>query len=131
MSSIALFEDHCWSNFAPLSYTKPLFDLKIGPRSPYEQYDKDPEILIVRRYLSEVTKEVHRTSEVNPSQFDSDTLFINALINPRALDLKKLSAISHTFSILASDRLIVAKLAQQDRENLADVVQSGRKISPK
>ena len=130
MVEIALFEDHFWGNFIPLSHTRPLFDLNIGSKTFFEQYELPPNCLLVRDYLAEITEENHPNCCVNPSVIDSDTLFLNALIDPRVVDIEKLASIGHTFSISVAGRLIAAKLSTFDREYLRANSERGIKVNP-
>ncbi|HXG07819.1 MAG TPA: putative sugar nucleotidyl transferase, partial [Nitrososphaera sp.] len=56
---ITLFEDSYWQNFAPLSLTKATFDIKIGSKTFFEEYEVPPDNLLVREYLAGVTSEKH------------------------------------------------------------------------
>ena len=125
---IALFEDPQWQNFAPLTLTRATFDVKAGARSFFEEYKQTPEILLTREYLSGVTGERHVQCRVNPGSVDSDTIFVNGLLHPGAIDLDRLLGISHTFAIAAGSRLVVARLGSKDSEYLQECVAAGKKI---
>ena len=131
MPSLALFEDAHWQNFAPMSLTKPTFDIKVGARTYFEEYDDPPDYLLTREYLAETTQERHPNSKANPSSLDVDTIFVNGLLHPGAVYLDRLSNISHNFAVTAGNRLLVAKLGRSGGEYLARCVQAGRKISLK
>jgi len=128
---IALFEDSQWQNFAPLTLTRATFDIKVGARSFFEEYKQTPETLLTREYLAGVTGERHVQCRVNPSSVDSDTVFVNGLLHPGAIDIGRLLGISHTFAIIAGGRLIVAQLGSKDAEYLQECVAAGKKINVK
>src|SRR5215212_1065172 len=134
--SIALFEDSHWQNFEPISLTKATFDIKVGAKSFFEEYQLAPEILLTREYLSCVTAERHPNCKVNPSSISSDTVFVNGLLHPGAISPDRLFNINHTFAITASSsnssrRLLVARLDSNDIEYLQDCVTAGKRIDVK
>lgn len=134
--SIALFEDSHWQNFEPISLTKATFDIKVGAKSFFEEYQLAPEILLTREYLSCVTAERHPNCKVNPSSISSDTVFVNGLLHPGAISPDRLFNIHHTFAITASSssssrRLLVARLDSNDIEYLQDCVTTGKRIDVK
>jgi UDP-N-acetylglucosamine diphosphorylase/glucosamine-1-phosphate N-acetyltransferase len=131
MTALALFEDSHWQNFFPITLTRPTFDVKVGAKSYFEEYSHPPDFLITREYLAETTQERHPGSKVNPSSFDSDTVYVNGLLHPGAVYLDRLSSINHTFAVTSGQRLLVGRLGKKAGEYLAQSVESGKKISLK
>jgi UDP-N-acetylglucosamine diphosphorylase / glucose-1-phosphate thymidylyltransferase / UDP-N-acetylgalactosamine diphosphorylase / glucosamine-1-phosphate N-acetyltransferase / galactosamine-1-phosphate N-acetyltransferase len=131
--SLALFEDSYWQNFEPISLTKATFDIKVGAKTFFEEYQLTPEVLLTREYLASVTSERHPNCMVNPASLDSDTLFVNGLLHPGAVNPDRLLNINHTFAITAdsSSRLLVAKLDNGGREYLQDCVTTGKRVDVK
>lgn len=130
---IALFEDHHWKNLSPLTLTKTTFDVKIGARTVFEEYEhagRRPNSLLSRKHLEGVTKERHGC-EVNPVSHDGDTVFVNGLVHPSALDIERLEKISHAFAITSGSRLVVARLSKKDSEYLSRCVRAGTAINTK
>jgi UDP-N-acetylglucosamine diphosphorylase / glucose-1-phosphate thymidylyltransferase / UDP-N-acetylgalactosamine diphosphorylase / glucosamine-1-phosphate N-acetyltransferase / galactosamine-1-phosphate N-acetyltransferase len=127
--SLALFEDSYWQNFEPISLTKATFDIKVGAKTFFEEYQLTPEVLLTREYLASVTAERHPNCMVNPASLGSDTLFVNGLLHPGAINPDRLFNINHTFAITAdrSSRLLVAKLDNGGREYLQDCVTAGKR----
>jgi UDP-N-acetylglucosamine diphosphorylase/glucosamine-1-phosphate N-acetyltransferase len=125
---IALFEDLHYKYFMPLSLTKATFDVKIGSKSFFEEQRTAPEVLITREYLAGVTSERHPQCMVNPSSIDSDIVFVNGLIHPRAINSDRLQQVSHTFVITSGDRLVAARLDRKGFEYLSDCAAAGKKI---
>jgi len=128
---IALFEDSRWQDFAPLTFTRATFDIKVGARSFFEEYRQAPEILLTREYLAGITGERHVQCRVNPDSIDDDTIFVNGMLHPGAIDFGRLLGIGHTFAITANDRLVVARLGKKDAEYLQECVATGKKINIK
>ncbi|MDQ4101290.1 MAG: hypothetical protein M3115_03780, partial [Thermoproteota archaeon] len=131
--SLALFEDSYWQNFEPISLTKATFDIKVGAKTFFEEYQLTPEVLLAREYLASVTSERHPNCMVNPSSLGSDTLFVNGLLHPGAINPERLFNVNHTFAITAdnSSRLLVAKLDNEGREYLQECVTAGKRIDVK
>lgn len=130
---IALFEDHHWKNLSPITLTKATFDVKIGTRTILEEYERigrRPLSLLLRNYLAEVTKEKHGY-DVNLDSHDGDTVFVNGLVHPSALDFNRLEKVSHTFAITSANRLVVARLAKKDAEYLSKCVRTGTPVNVK
>lgn len=128
---ITLFEDSYWQNFAPLSLTKATFDIKIGSKTFFEEYEVPPDNLLVREYLAGVTSEKHPECKTNPDSIDPDTVFVNGLAHPGAIFTDRLQQISHTFAITSGDRLVAARLDRKGIEYLSDCVAAGKKIDIK
>jgi UDP-N-acetylglucosamine diphosphorylase/glucosamine-1-phosphate N-acetyltransferase len=131
MGSLALFEDQHWQNFAPITLTKPTFDIRVGAKSFFEEYAKAPDYLLVREYLAQTTQERHSESKVNPGSMDADTVYVNGLLHPGAVYLDRLAAVSHNFAITSGSRLLVARLLKEDGEYLAECAEAGKKINLK
>jgi UDP-N-acetylglucosamine diphosphorylase / glucose-1-phosphate thymidylyltransferase / UDP-N-acetylgalactosamine diphosphorylase / glucosamine-1-phosphate N-acetyltransferase / galactosamine-1-phosphate N-acetyltransferase len=131
--SIALFEDSHWQNFAPISLTKATFDIKVGSKSFFEEHNLAPEALLTRQYLASITAERHARCKVNPTSIGSDTLFINGLIHPAAINSDRLFKISHTFAITTNrgKRLLIARLDREGIEYLQEHVAAGKTIDVK
>lgn len=131
MAAIALFEDSHWQNFAPISLTRPTFDIKVGARTYFEEYTQAPEFLFTREFLAQTTQERHAASRVNPGSFDADTVFVNGLLHPAAVYLDRLSNIGHTFAITSGQRLLVGRLGKKGGEYLTRCAAHGKKINLK
>ncbi len=131
MVGVVLFEDSHWHNFMPITLTKPTFDVKVGAKTYFEEYELAPEFLLTREYLAATTQERHPGSMVNPSSIDGDAVFVNGLLHPDALNLERLSSISHTFAVTSGSRLLVGRLGKKGGEYLTRCVETGRRINLK
>lgn len=83
---ICIFEDEYYPRLLPLSYIRPVFDLRCGQLTLREKiarvYPDDIFILMARDYLRNAVKERHPGSYVNEIPADTDRLL---LINGRIL----------------------------------------------
>ncbi len=130
---VTLFEDHHWKNLSPMTLTRATFDVKLGARTIFEEYEhvgKVPQSLLARKHLEGVTKE-RLGCVINPSSHDGDTIFINGLVHPSVFDIDRLEMISHTFAITSGTRLVVARLSKKDGEYLSRCVKTGVAINVK
>lgn len=131
---LALFEDHHWRNLSPLTLTRATFDVKVGARTYLEEYaylDRMPAALLVREHLEKMTAERHEECNVNQGPAGSDTIYVNGLLHPAALDFARLENVGHTFAITYQGRLLAAKLSQKSAEYLARCVAAGRPVDLK
>lgn len=131
---LALFEDHYWRNLSPLTLTRATFDVKVGARTYFEEYpylDRAPAVLLVREHLEKITTERHEECSVNPESTGGDTIFVNGLLHPAALDFARLENIGHTFAITHQGRLLAARLPPKSAEYLAKCAAAGRPIDLK
>lgn len=128
--TIVLFEDHHWRNFSPITLTRATFDVKVGARTYFEEYtfgDRPPSGLLVREHLAKVTGERHGGCKVN-GPADSDSIFVNGLVHPAALDLEGLKNAKQTFAMTSEGRLVVARLGKKAAEYLAGCVAAGKPV---
>jgi UDP-N-acetylglucosamine diphosphorylase/glucosamine-1-phosphate N-acetyltransferase len=131
---IALFEDQHWRNFSPLTLTRATFDIKVGPKTFFEEFSyasNAPNALLVREYLQDITAERHNECRVNPDSLDPDTIFVNGLLHPATLDLPRLANINHSFAITSGNRLLVARLSKKATEYLQKCVEKGKSANIK
>lgn len=144
--NIALFEDQFVPNFYPFTLTKPIFDLKLGAMSVFEEYQArlsnsnnhrntehfETKDLFVRDYLAQITKERHPKNNVNPASIDSDIVLINGLVRPSDFDALDIGKRSGTFIIKAGQRILAARLSKNGFQHFASWICSLPSItSPK
>ena len=79
---IIIFDDTSWSNFIPLTYTRPVFDLKMGAFTPIEWQSPDVLKLLVRDQLADITKERHPNCVVNNPEYNNDDIIISSNFFP-------------------------------------------------
>ena len=84
MKTICIFEDEGYANLLPLTYTKPVFELKCGVSSLFEKikncYGHIVCDLLCREYLKETVKHKHPALMVEKITTSSCCLFINGRI---------------------------------------------------
>ena len=80
---ICIFEDNNYSDFEPLVYSRPVYDLRCGMDTLKEKiiksYDKVKVSLHCRPYLTEIVKSQNPGCLVNKIE-DKECLFINGRI---------------------------------------------------
>ena len=126
--SIVFFEDTSWKNFVPLSYTRSLFDLKIGSLTTFEHFNNKSSKLLTRQYLQKVTKERHPDNIVNKFEYNGDDIFINSLFIPLKSFFKKWSR-KKKFLISFGDKILMGRIDKSDFEYLYESVVHDKKIN--
>ena len=131
--SIVFFEDTSWKNFVPLSYTRSLFDLKIGSLTTFEHFNIESAKFLTRQYLEKVTHQRHPDCDVNKFEYNNDDIFINSLFIPCKSFLKKLT-VKKDFLLSLKGKILMGKLKKSNYENLYesivhDKVINNRKLS--
>jgi len=78
---IALFEDECYENFLPLTYTRPVFECRSGMFTLLERaqrlYQESKFLLFTRNYLVPTLKRRVSYSVNEPDSIDDEVLLIN------------------------------------------------------
>jgi len=81
MSGICIFEDEGYSRLLPLTWFKPVFDLRCGMNTLYDKikryYPRTNLYLLCRDHLSAVVKKGHPGAFIGKSGKESSMLFIN------------------------------------------------------
>ena len=126
--SIVFFEDTSWKNFVPLSYTRTLFDIKIGSLTTREHFNNKSSKLLTRRYLERVTKERHPYDTVNKFEYDSDDLYVNSLFIPLIPFFKKWN-LKKRFLISFRGKILMGRVNKSDFEYIYDSVIEDKKIN--
>ena len=119
--SIVLFEDTSWKKFAPLSYTRSLFDLKIGSITTFDYFNTKSAKLLTRKYLENMTRQRHPNCNVNKFEYDSNDIFVNSLFFPHTSFLKKLTK-RKNFLVSYRDKILIARLDKSDYQYLYESV---------
>jgi UDP-N-acetylglucosamine diphosphorylase/glucosamine-1-phosphate N-acetyltransferase len=133
---IILFDDPILAdNLKPLTYTRAIFDLTLGPASILDRLlnTLKPEhvTLVVPNYLKEIVEERHPNFTVNPQTVNEDALFVNGFFNPNFKDfLRKADSESKRFVIFDKDVLVAAKLSTPSLSKMVQAIEE-RKPYPK
>jgi len=123
---VALFEDNCFENFLPLTYTKPVFELRSGMFTFLQRAErtfKDSRLLLFARdFFSPSLKRRFRHPVNEPNQIDDDVLLVNAALivedqTKRLID-KKLNT---EVALSQADRLVLARLSEETAKKHEDI----------
>ena len=119
--SIVLFEDTSWKKFVPLSYTRSLFDLKIGSLTTFDYFNIKSAKLLTRKYLENMTRQRHPNCNVNKFEYDSNDIFVNSLFFPHMSFFKKMTK-RKNFLVSYRDKILIARLDKSDYKYLYETV---------
>ncbi|MEM3615553.1 MAG: putative sugar nucleotidyl transferase, partial [Candidatus Methanomethylicia archaeon] len=115
---LLIFEDEFYRNFYPMTFTRPIYDLRIGFYSLLKHFIDFfgfETILYVRDYLAEFLKVRFRDFDVNSVDDYDDILLINGRLMPRAANLnfiKSLIVDNRFFILLDSIGVVAARLSK-------------------
>jgi UDP-N-acetylglucosamine diphosphorylase/glucosamine-1-phosphate N-acetyltransferase len=115
---VSLFEDETFENFLPLTYTKPVFELKSGIFTFRERIQKVLRdyrlILSTRDYLVSTLKQRVSTPINNPDAIDDDLILINGTLivtkQTRRLIQEKLGK---NVAMVQNGRVVLAHLSEE------------------
>ncbi len=115
ISTLCIFEDECYENFLPITYTKAIFELICGSKTllqrAIEALKPRKIVLIVRDYLKD--KLLEKTGfVVNEADVEGDTLIINGrlLLDSEALNV--LEKMKRGEALIDGETLLAVKLGE-------------------
>ncbi|HEY7228088.1 MAG TPA: putative sugar nucleotidyl transferase [Nitrososphaeraceae archaeon] len=126
--SIVFFDDTSWKNFVPLSYTRSLFDLKIGSLTTFEHFNIKSAKFLTRQYLEKVTRQRHSECDVNIFEYNNDDIFINSLFIPCKSFLKKWT-VKKEFLISLKGKILMGRLKKSNYEYLYESILHDKEIN--
>ncbi len=110
---LAIFEDEKSTDFYPLTYLHPVYDLRCGILTLKEKiekaYGQSAEILYCREYLSASLQEKNVNSEINPREL-SNTLLINGRVFVHSEFIKQIQLEGEDELFIANNQIIAARI---------------------
>ncbi len=127
MLNICIFEDECYTNFLPLVYTRPVYDLICGFTTLREKISRqfsETEInLHCRDYIAPLLKEDLRGIGINKIGSNDDCLFVNGRIIPGDKFSSVLSKRSEKeVAFLKDNELIAVRLKKEKLKKIKMVL---------
>lgn len=110
--SIILFDDQFRHNLFPLTYTRPVSEIRVGILTIAEKWRKH-----LGAELSYLTEDY--LQEKFPLRFSPVNFLINSAICPDEMLLEKLSSLQEGEAIFAGDVLIMLKLVESDAKEFS------------
>lgn len=105
MANVILFDDHRWVNLLPLTFTRPVSELRIGILTIKEKWEK--RLNIPASYLTK-----HYLSGKYTTQIEEDNLFINSRILPEDNIVSMIKNLQPNQYALLNDIVICARLTK-------------------
>jgi len=125
-----VFEDYKYENLLPLTYVKPVFELKLGFDSILDKllsYFSYPVVLVVRDYLVKVELERRSHCQVNSLGDADELLLVNGRLIPRGSSINLIAELmgKHDSFILTdvNGDVAAAKIGSEHVSGLRSVVE--------
>lgn len=113
MNNIILFDDEHWKSLLPLSYTRPIADIRIGIltiKEKWERYLNGTGSYITQDYLSNKF----------PIQIEEENIVINSRYLPNKKIARLISQLDLNEAVLHNNILVAAKLARTQFQKLIE-----------
>jgi UDP-N-acetylglucosamine diphosphorylase/glucosamine-1-phosphate N-acetyltransferase len=124
---VCLFEDEYFEFFLPLTYTKPIFELKCGIFSLRERiqrlFQDYPLILSMREYLAPTFKRRVPYPINDPNAIDDDLILINgALVASRQTAQLVQTKFDENVALMQDNKVILARLSEETAKKHSEVL---------
>ncbi|MDF1697863.1 MAG: GlmU family protein [Saprospiraceae bacterium] len=113
ITNIILFDDDNWEGLLPLTFTRPICELRVGALTIREKWEKH-----LNANGSFITQDF--LSEKYPINIEKDNIIINSTVLPTPKLLKLVKQLGSNEAILDGDELLVARLTRDQFDNLID-----------
>jgi len=113
MKNLILFDDDGWKSLLPLTYTRPIADIRIGILTIREKWEKHLEAkgsYITQDYLS----------EKYPINIEAENWVINARLLPNEKIIHLISQLTNNEALLYNDVMIAARLDEKQFKRLIE-----------
>lgn len=112
-TNIILFDDDNWEALLPLTFTRPICELRVGILTIKEKWEKH-----LDASGSYITQDF--LSEKFPIRIEEDNLIINSTVLPTPKLLKLINQLGSNEAILEGEELLAAKLTRDQFDSLID-----------
>jgi len=112
-TNIILFDDDNWEGLLPLTFTKPICELRVGILTIREKWEKH-----LNAVGSFITQDF--LSEKYPINIEADNIIINSTVLPTPKLIKLVKQLGNNEAILEGDELLAARLTNIQFDNLID-----------
>ncbi len=112
-TNIILFDDDNWEGLLPLTFTRPICELRVGILTIREKWEKHLDA--VGSYITQ-----DFLSEKFPIHIEEDNIIINSTVLPTPKLLKLIKQLAPNEAILDGDELLAARLTREQFDSLID-----------
>ncbi len=113
MKNVILFDNEVWDNLLPISYTRPVGELRVGILTIREKWEKWSDTKV-----SFITQD--HLSEKYPMTIQSDNIVINGSLLPLPGICKLIEQMEPNEALLQNDELIAARLNESQFQSLIE-----------
>jgi len=114
-----LFDDHSWKDLLPLTYTRPIAELRIGIFKIKEKWEKYLEANISYKTQPYLEKKY-------PLIIKEDNVFINASIIPNKELVNEIANLDKGQKLISKDELIALRLTKNEAESNTEKLMSSK-----
>ena len=111
--NIILFGDDNWFHLLPLTFTKPIAELRVGILTIREKWE-----IHLDGHVSYITQDY--LAEKYPIHIEEDNLLINSTLLPSATILNYIKQLQLNEALLLGDELLAARLSTDQFDSLSD-----------
>ncbi len=105
--SLILFDDHSWDNLLPLTFTRPVSELRVGILTIAEKWEHD-----LKSKSTPFTREYLR--EKYPCQSGDDKLYVNSSLLPESEVVESITKLQVNQALVKSGVLLAARTGKGD-----------------
>jgi len=105
-----LFDDNSWTNLLPLTFTKPVSEIRVGIITIKEKWEKG-----LDENCSYLTQDYLK--DKFPQIIARDNIFINSSIIPNKILIDRIKNLNKKESLIKNDTLIASRLVEEDAIN--------------
>ena len=113
VTNIILFDDDNWEGLLPLTFTRPICELRVGVLTIREKWEKH-----LNATGSYITQDF--LSGKYPIKIEEDNIIINSTVLPTSKLVKLVKQLGNNEAILDGDELLAARLTKGQFDNLID-----------
>jgi len=102
-----LFDDYGWDQMLPLTFTRPVSELRVGILKIREKWE-----VLLNSEISFLTREYLQVKY--PSRIENDNILINSCLLPDHSIINEIHSLDHGYAIVSGDRILAVYLTKSE-----------------
>lgn len=120
--SLILFDDHSWDNLLPLTFTRPLSELRVGILTIAEKWEHE-----LKCKSTPLTREYLRKKY--PCEAGNNMLYVNSSLLPESGIVESIARLKQKQSLVKDGVLLAVRTGEEDCESFEPASWTGRGIN--